>query len=136
MNKFRAMSNKTRYLSLLVMLTFTLGQVQYACSSYFCTMTHKTYSLTSCGASSSDESCGATMVTSPSRGPQFADAGCMQIRLAEKKVIDNFSAPDKAPSHVVSIVAILPAGLFSIRPAASVTVANLPFASSPPIYLP
>ena len=126
------MNNKMRFLSLLVMLTFTVGQVQYAYSSYFCTMKHETFDSVAPSALSHVESCDAAAMMTPSRGPQITNAGCMRIHLAQKKVVDNFSAPDKAPSHVVAIAAILPAGLFKNERPTSVAIAVLPFASPPP----
>jgi hypothetical protein len=126
------MSNKAKYLSLFVMLTFTVGQVQYAYSSYFCTMTHKTYGPAMAAGSSGDGSCSPTACVTPAHGQQLVDASCMQLRLAEKKVVDSFASPDKAPSHIVAIVAILPGRLFSVEPATFITVAIQPCVFPPP----
>ena len=105
------MNERTKYLSFLVLLTFLIGQVQYAYASYFCTMKNAPVSSPAMTMSMDDQSpthcteCDA--FEQPVSGQQILQMNCIQTQLTQKKVVDNFTNTDKSISHFVGIVAVL-----------------------------
>ena len=106
------MKPKVKYLALLVTLTFIVGQVQFAYSSYFCSMKqvilkHVQTGMT-CDAMSGDDMADmGTGVALSLRGQQLAAQNCMQLRLAEKKVVDTFTGSDMPEQHFVGAAVII-----------------------------
>lgn len=95
------MTERIKYLSFLVLLTFLVGQVQYAYASYFCTMMDAPVSSPTMTMSMDDQ------FAQRESGRQTVQASCMQMQLTEKKVVDNFTNTDKSISHFVGVVAVL-----------------------------
>lgn len=105
------MNGKLKYLNLLVLLTFLVGQVQYAYASYFCTMKNAPVSSSSMLMSMddcNDMACnGSGTFAQPEQVGQTVHGDCMQMRLSEKSTVDNFTSADKSISHFIGIVAFL-----------------------------
>ncbi len=98
------MNEKIKYLSLLVMLTFVVGQVQYAYATYFCTMKQMVVNsasiemaaTSSMGMTACDECAGTVQ---PKFAVQIVQGNCIQVQLAEKKIVDNFTDSGKYNLH-------------------------------------
>ncbi len=105
------MNERIKYLNILVLLIFLVGQVQYAYASYFCTMKNAETSSPTMTMSTDDESTvqftERNGFAQPVSSQQIVQASCMQVQLTEKKVVDNFTNTDKSFSHFVGIVAVL-----------------------------
>lgn len=128
-------SSRAKYLSLLVILTFTVGQFQYAYSSYFCTMKHVTLSLEdvigTASGNSCASSCDGTLELPSEQGRQILGMNCMQYRLTEKKVVDTFTGQDKPQLHIVGVMAVLPA-MQIVSQSAGVVITAVGSSSPPP----
>lgn len=106
------MKEKVKYLNLIVLLTFLGGQVEYAYTSLFCTMKGAPVSSPSAMMKTDDSmpnSCDeCTGVAQPvSSASQNLKSGCMQLRLEQKMVVDNFTGTGKALRHFVENFAVV-----------------------------
>ncbi len=79
------------------MLTFVVGQIQYAYSSYFCTMMQRqvkapTMAMNPATATPSDVCDECQAVAMPARhGVQLAQGDCMELVTSQKHTLDNFT---------------------------------------------
>ena len=100
------MIGKLKYLNLLVLLTFLVGQVQYAYSSYFCTMKNAGVSAAAAvmkmdgSKENSCDECTAT-VQHVSLTAQSLKSNCMERRVEQKMVVDNFTGSQQTVEHFV-----------------------------------
>ena len=102
------MKAKIKYLSLFLLLPFAAGQVQYASSSYFCTMTAGNAPVT-CSSSAlddltdCDQCCSAIVVINT--GPTL-HSDCMKVRFEQKSIVDDFTGSQKVIHnfHKVAVV--------------------------------
>ncbi|HUI28765.1 MAG TPA: hypothetical protein VLX91_01020 [Candidatus Acidoferrales bacterium] len=95
------MPERLKYLNIIVLLTFLVGQVQYAYAWYFCTMNRAPVSSTSnvmMMDNSNENSCAECGVQQVS-AEQSLKSNCMQARLQEKSVVDSFTSSQKLVQH-------------------------------------
>jgi hypothetical protein len=100
------MIGKLKYLNLLVLLTFLVGQVQYAYSSYFCTMKNAGISAAAADMKMDvpkENSCDECAVMPQSVPPtgQSLKSNCMERRVEQKMVVDNFTGSQEVVHHFV-----------------------------------
>ena len=92
---------------MFVLLAFLAGQVQYVYSSSFCTM--KSSPVSSCCTEATTDNlndgsfneCPGTVQPIP--GEQTIKSNCMQVRIEQKLVVDNFTASQKFVAHFIGI---------------------------------
>lgn len=102
------MKAKSNYLSLLILLPFIVGQVQYAYTSYFCEMTGK-IACPPCAPSSmagSNDCDECTSVALPDYVGESFNSDCMQLNIEQKSVVDNFTSSQKVIHHFVVVSAV------------------------------
>ncbi len=135
------MSNRAKYLSLLAMTAFVVGQVQYSYTSYFCTMLNSYVPSPSMALASHHEASEATTCDdcqvdpAPASGHQLVEANCFHVTTAEKSVVDNFVGSTNPDIHfVAAVVSFLPVPL--VARTLSSSWASVPSADSPPLDLP
>ncbi|HQT92681.1 MAG TPA: hypothetical protein PL001_11720 [Candidatus Kryptobacter bacterium] len=102
------MNERMKYLNLLVLLTFLVGQVQYAYASYFCTMMQRPVEaptmVMSSMTSSSDNICDECQgVIPPVHGQQLAQGNCVKLIAADKSTVDSFAEWTKYHAQFVSM---------------------------------
>ncbi len=131
-------NDKVKYLNLFVLLTFLVGQVQFAYVSYFCTMKQAPVkSAVMAMASSSNETdvvcTQCSGMIPPQNQQQLAEGNCIKVITAEKSVVSGFTDSVKLLSHFVTTFSFVP--LSSYQPsAAQYQLSSLN--SSPPLDLP
>ena len=93
------------------MLTFVVGQVQLAYSSYFCTMKQMTVKTPIMAMTSNSdlnegvcEQCQEVM--QPSHGQQLVEANCIKVITTEKSVVSSFSDSQRSIQHFVGVAVI------------------------------
>ncbi len=98
------MTERIKYLNILVLLAFLVGQVQYAYASFFCTMKDAPVSVSSMIMNTDEEDsqpcgeCSCRVHAGP--GQQVVEANCMLMHIIEKTTIDNFRVSDRSVSTV------------------------------------
>ncbi len=107
-------NEKVKYLNLLVLLTFLVGQVQFAYASYFCTMKQAPVkSPVMAMASSSNETddvcTQCSGVIPPQNRLQLVEGNCIKVVTAEKSVVSSFTDSVKMLSHFVIVFGFIPA---------------------------
>ncbi len=107
-------NEKVKYLNLLVLLTFLVGQVQFAYASYFCTMKQAPVkSPVMAMASSSNETDDVCTqwsgVIPPQNRLQLVEGNCIKVVTAEKSVVSSFTDSVKMLSHFVIVFGFIPA---------------------------
>jgi hypothetical protein len=135
------LSNKAKYLSLLVILTFVVGQVQYTYTSYFCTMLNKFLVSPSIAAANhndniTDDACDDCQVRiDPASGHLFLEPNCFRVTSLEKSVVDNFVGSPVPDIHFTFTFT----SFLSTPPAMETLFQNwatVPSANPPPLDLP
>jgi len=133
-------NTRTKYLNALVLLTFLVGQVQYAYSSYFCSMKQTPVKSPIMAMNSltdnSNGICRECQSVIPSRlGQLMIGSNCIKVIKAEKSVVSNFTQWAKFNSRVDLAFDLMPA--FSNRQSSGASGYKLfTPANSPPIDLP
>lgn len=90
------MNDRTKYLSLLILLTFTVGQVQYGHTTYFCTMLNLFLPSQSAAASMQEQgnrndACYACQgTTSEVTGNPTIESNCFEVINLNKDVVSSF----------------------------------------------
>jgi hypothetical protein len=105
------MIGKLKYLNLLVLLTFLVGQVQYVYGFYFCTMDKATVSASNAEMKTdncTEDACGecSAKVQSVSSASQELKSDCMQLHVEKKSVVDNFTSSQKLSPHFIQFTLI------------------------------
>ncbi len=108
------MSKRAKYLSLLSMLAFLAGQVQYSYTTYFCRMLDayvpaQTMAL-SVQAGHADDACvECDPLVAADSGHQIMVPNCFQINTLQKDVVSTFVGTSTVDLHpVTAIFAVLP----------------------------
>lgn len=134
------MSRAYKYLNLLVLSTFLVGQVQYAYSTYFCTMMQQPVSAPvmkmnmDTEAGNACDQCQA--VTPTHQSEQLRQGDCVQLTISQKSTLDNFTDSQKSVQHFVS-AAFISNSLSTVTTQLLPTSCHLlPIAVSPPLDLP
>ncbi len=132
------MSNKVKYLNLFVLLTFLVGQVQFAYASYFCTMKQAAVKspvmeMASSANDQGDACAQCSGVIPPQNGLQLVEGNCIKVVTAEKSVVSSFTDSVKLLSHFVIAFSFVPPS--SYQPPA-VHYQLFSRNSSPPLDLP
>jgi hypothetical protein len=104
---------RIEYLNLLVLLTFLAGQVQFAYTTYYCTMKQMAVKTPAMSTTSMDSSTGDVCdqcqeVIPPLHGEQIADGSCIKVVTAEKSVVSSFNDSVKLLSHVAITFSSVP----------------------------
>ncbi len=99
--------DRMKYLNLLVLVAFAVGQVQYGYVSYFCTMEQKavqrpTMSMTSPNVSDNDMCDECQGIIPSQHGQQLLESSCMKVVSMEKRTVDNFAEWAKFHTHVIA----------------------------------
>lgn len=107
-------NDKVKYLNLLVLLTFLVGQVQFAYASYFCMMKQAPVkSPVMAMASSSNETddvcTQCSGIIPPQNGLQLVAGNCIKVVTAEKSVVSSFTDSVKMLSHFVIVLGFIQA---------------------------
>ena len=87
----------TVYLNLVVVLAFLVGQVQYSCSLYFCTMMNKRVTSSQTGSTSEPLPCccpcnTAQGMSSSEHIQRIVASNCLRLIKSKKKVVSNFTS--------------------------------------------
>ena len=134
------MSKTARYLNLLVLSTFLVGQVQYAYSTYFCTMMQQPVSAPvmkmnmDTATGNACDQCQA--VTPTHQGEQLNQGDCVRVNTSQKSTLDNFTDSQRFVQHFVP-TAFIGNSLSTVAPQLLLTSYHLlPAAASPPLDLP
>lgn len=132
------MKDKAKYLNLFVLLTFLVGQVQFAYASYLCTMKHAPVkSPVMAMAAPSDETqdvcTQCSGVIPPQNGQQLVEGNCIKIVTAEKSVISSFTDSVKLLSHFVTSFNFVPASSSHLS---TISYQLIRHSNSPPLDLP
>ncbi len=131
------MNRPAKYLSLAILLTFMVGQVQYSYTSYFCNMLNRyiaspSASLTIHPRQHFDgcSECQAVHVRN-----QVLEPNCFQVDTFQKDVVSNFVTPTNFEVHMaVAFVISLPQPVVQ---QATLHIMSIPRTSlSPPLDLP
>ncbi len=105
------MIERIKYLNILVLLTFLVGQVQYAYASYLCTMKNapvRSSSMPMAMDEANSQACDeCSTFIQPESGQQIVQSNCVLVHLTDKSTLDNFTSLNKAIPHVVGIIAIV-----------------------------
>ena len=93
---------------------FLVGQVQYACSSYFCTMTQKPVSAPTMTMKlkthSCEDLCNCDQKTPPPQNRQdLVGDNCIKIVNYKKSVVSSFTGSAKLIGHFGSVLGFIPA---------------------------
>ena len=131
-------NDKAKYLNLFVLLTFLVGQVQFAYASYFCTMKQApvkspVMAMTSPGNETEDACTQCSGVIPPHNEQQLVEGNCIKVVTAEKSVVSSFTDSVKLLSHFVIAFSFVPPS--SYQPSA-VHYQLFSRNSSPPLDLP
>ncbi len=133
------MSRLVKYLNLLVLSTFLVGQVQYAYSTYFCTMMQQrvngpTVHMKS-KTSNSEITCGQSQdVKSISNVVQLIQGDCIKLVTSKKSTLDSFTDLHKSVQHSVPAAIIIGNSLSTVAiQLLSASHYLLPAAVSPPL---
>jgi hypothetical protein len=131
-------NDKIKYLNLFVLLTFLVGQVQYAYASYFCTMKQSPVEspvmmMASTSNQTADVCTQCSGVIPPQNGPQLIGGNCIKIVTSEKSVVSSFTDSVKLLSHFVTAFSFVPVS--SYQPSA-VSYQLFRHSDSPPLDLP
>lgn len=107
-------NDKVKYLNLFVLLTFLVGQVQFAYVSYFCTMKQAPVkSAVMAMASSSNETdvvcTQCSGMIPPQNGLRLVAGNCIKVVTAEKSVVSSFTDSVKMLSHFVIVLGFIQA---------------------------
>lgn len=131
---------KLRYLNLAVILAFLIAQVQYACSSYFCTMMQAYVSGPSTTVNSITHSCedlcNCPQRTAPHQGGgEIVEGNCIKTLNLEKSVISSFTDPAKFCGDVIAAQGFIPTHICTQRFTSQVSI-KFTKSGSPPLDLP
>ncbi len=134
---FRSMSKTVKYLNLLVLLTFLVGQVQYAYSVYFCTMLQAPVPAPTMKMSSAEVGWGNTCdhcssATQTLEGEQLAQVDCVRLITSQKSTLGSFTESQKLIQHIMSVSFVGNRLLALIEKPLSTTCSLIPTTSSPP----
>ncbi len=93
---------------------FLVGQVQYACSSYFCTMMQRPVSAPAMTMDSKARSCEdlsncTHRIALPQYGLQLVENNCIKVVTSKKSVVSSFTDSAKLIGHFVTVLASIPA---------------------------
>lgn len=131
---------RIKYLNTFILLAFLIGQVQYAYTSYFCTLKHeqvKAPTLTATPVSDNDgngcEECQG--VIPETHGQQSIESNCIKVVSIEKSTIDNFAEWAKFHNQVVAVFNSIQANDYPQQIGHQSFVVLSP-ANSPPLDLP
>ncbi len=132
------MNDKVKYLNLLVLLTFLVGQVQFAYASYFCTMKQApvkspVMAMAPPTNETEDVCTQCSGMVPPQNEQQLAEGNCIKVVTAEKSVVSGFTDSVKLLSHLVIAFSFVPPS--SYQPSA-VHYQLFSRNSSPPLDLP
>ncbi len=99
---------RLKYLNILVLLTFLAGQVQFAYTSYFCTMEHKAVQKPALAMTASMDSDGdmcneCQSVIPQKQGQQLIGSNCIKVINLEKSTVSDFASSQKSIQHFVSV---------------------------------
>ena len=100
-----------KYLNIFVLMTFLVGQIQFAYSSYYCTMKGSTvgfFSSSGKNKSMSCESMGNENESCDECAPMMdqlfscetIQSNCMQVHVVQKMVVENFINVNKTSQHL------------------------------------
>ena len=134
-------NRKLKYLNTLVLLTFLVGQTQYAYTSYFCTLKQMPVKApTVAVTSTTDETCGMCdecqgVIMPPQHGLPTIEGNCIKVVTTEKSVISNLAEWAKFNSHIISALYFIQSNGFSVQ-SGSQNVSLASQAQSPPLDLP
>ena len=133
-------NDKVKYLNLFVLLTFLVGQVQFAYASYFCTMKQApvkspVMAMISPGNETEDVCAQCSGVILPQHGPQLVEGNCIKVVTAEKSVVSSFTDSVKLLSHIVIVFGSI-AAISGQHLAISNRLSAINNADSPPLDLP
>lgn len=134
------MNERMKYLNLFVLLAFTAGQVQYAYTSYFCTMEHKSVqrpTMTNASVTDNDgDACEECQGVIPqAHGQQLIESNCIKVIFSEKSTIDSFAEWGKIHSHFEIALGLIQTNVYTkavSHQSFSVTSST----NSPPLDLP
>jgi hypothetical protein len=138
------MKEKIKYLNIVVLLTFLAGQVQYAYTSYFCTMKQvkvSTPSTLACSSMAKEDpgvcvECSVDVKTaSQQHVAQLVNRNCIKVITAEKSVISNFTEWAKTADHFTNLFYFLPEEN-DLRESFAGQMLALSRINSPPLDLP
>ncbi len=134
------MSRIVKYLNLLVLSTFMIGQVQYAYSTYFCTMMQQQVSAPvmkmNMGTEAKNTCDQCKAVTPDHQGEQLNQSDCIQSTTLQKSTLDNFTDSQKLVHHFVP-AAFISNSLSTVGSQLLLTTYHvLPTPVSPPSDLP
>ena len=120
------------------MLTFLVGQVQFAYASYFCTMKQAPVeSPVMVMASPTDETedvcTQCSGVIPPQNGPQLVGGNCIKVVTAEKGVVSSFTDSAKLISHFVIAFGFVPTSSYHLS---AISYHLFGQSNSPPLDLP
>ena len=132
------MNDKVKYLNLIVLLTFLVGQVQFAYASYFCTMKQAAVkspvmAMTSPGNETEDVCAQCSGVIPPQNGLQLVEGNCVKVVTAEKSVVSSFTDSAKLISHFVVAFNFVPPSSYQLS---AISHQLLSQSDSPPLDLP
>lgn len=120
LDKKESMNRTTRYMSLAILLTFTVGQVQYGYTSYFCTMLNAFLPSPAAAATIHNQemnngACSACQgVTETVSGAQNLEPNCLRIVSIQKDVVASFLGTTSINLHnTVSVAFVMPQMSFS-----------------------
>ena len=134
------MNDKVKYLNLFVLLTFMVGQVQFAYASYFCTMKQApvkspVMAMTSPGNETDDVCTQCSGVIPPQNGLQLVEGNCIKVVTAEKSVLGSFTVSIKLLNHFVTVLGFIPT--FSVQQSPIINrLSAVSESDSPPLDLP
>lgn len=106
------MSSRTKYLSLLIVLAFTVGQVQYSYTSYFCTMLNAfvpsqsaALAIHSMQHEDGCTECDGTRVSEA--GSQVLQPNCFVVNTLQKDVVSTFVGSQNPDLHAATAFAFI-----------------------------
>lgn len=122
------------------MLAFMVGQVQYAYSSYFCTMRQMSVKSPNMSMNMPTDrngsSCGECQVAvPPQHAQQLIGSNCIKVISAEKSVVSSFAERAKFHSQVVIAFSFIQADEYARQPGHQ-SLISVPPINSPPLDLP
>ncbi len=132
------MSRISTYLNLLILSTFLVGQVQYAYSSYFCTMTQQPVNAPTMKSAPSglapEAFCEKCQAVKPAQnGEQLNQGDCVKVITSEKSTLSSFTDSQKSIQHFAPIAFVInELSAISARPLHT-TYYLIPTAASPPL---
>ncbi len=135
------MSTRVKYFNFLVLSAFLVGQVQYAYSYYFCSMSKQQVSSPSMNMdmmdAASENMCDQCQAVTPIRdGAHLTQTDCVSLITSQKSTVDNFTDSHRLVQHFIS-AALVGSSLSTVASRLPFTASHvLPTAVSPPLDLP